>query len=160
MVHDKCYQKAKEKYDVFPSAYASGYIAKCRKKSGKVVKSKKGTNLKKSIKKVNSARGKGGKGGEGGEVPKKKNGEPKLYKPFKSKKKGKKYSVYVKSESGGVKLIHFGDSSMEHYYDKIGLYSHLNHNDKERRKRYRQRHANDRINDKNTPGWWSWYKLW
>ena len=31
-----------------------------------------------------------------------------LYKPFKSKKKGKKFSVYVKSASGGKKLIHFG----------------------------------------------------
>ena len=33
---DACYHKAKEKYDVFPSAYASGYIAKCRKKKGKI----------------------------------------------------------------------------------------------------------------------------
>ena len=28
---DSCYREAKAKYDVFPSAYASGYIAKCRK---------------------------------------------------------------------------------------------------------------------------------
>jgi hypothetical protein len=95
-----------------------------------------------------------------GEVQKKKNGEPKLYKPFRSKTSNKKYSVYVKSESGGVKLIHFGDKNYEHYKDKIGLYSHLDHNDKERRKNYRERHSNDNINDKNTPGWWSWYKLW
>ena len=33
---DACYRKAKAKYDVFPSAYASGYIAKCRKKEGKI----------------------------------------------------------------------------------------------------------------------------
>lgn len=33
---DACYHKAKAKYDVFPSAYASGYIAKCRKKKGKI----------------------------------------------------------------------------------------------------------------------------
>ena len=33
---DKCYHKAKAKYDVFPSAYASGYIAKCRKRGGKI----------------------------------------------------------------------------------------------------------------------------
>jgi hypothetical protein len=31
---DACYHKAKAKYDVFPSAYASGYIAKCRKRRG------------------------------------------------------------------------------------------------------------------------------
>lgn len=33
---DACYRKAKAKYRVFPSAYASGYIAKCRKKGGKL----------------------------------------------------------------------------------------------------------------------------
>ena len=33
---DACYRKAKSKYDVFPSAYASGYIAKCRKKKGNI----------------------------------------------------------------------------------------------------------------------------
>jgi hypothetical protein len=30
---DACYKKVKAKYDVFPSAYASGAIAKCRKNS-------------------------------------------------------------------------------------------------------------------------------
>jgi hypothetical protein len=29
---DACYQKVKASYKVFPSAYASGAIAKCRKK--------------------------------------------------------------------------------------------------------------------------------
>ena len=33
---DACYHKAKAKYDVFPYAYASGYIAKCRKKKGNI----------------------------------------------------------------------------------------------------------------------------
>ena len=33
---DACYHKAKAKYDVFPSAYASGYIAKCRKRKGNI----------------------------------------------------------------------------------------------------------------------------
>tara|TARA_R100000951_G_scaffold849_1_gene2659 strand:+ start:9066 stop:9266 length:201 start_codon:yes stop_codon:yes gene_type:complete len=48
MPKDACYRKAKAKYRVFPSAYASGYIAKCRKRKGKikkqggVVKMKKG----------------------------------------------------------------------------------------------------------------------
>tara|TARA_Y100000385_G_scaffold122881_1_gene127740 strand:- start:457 stop:636 length:180 start_codon:yes stop_codon:yes gene_type:complete len=28
---DACYSKVKARYDVFPSAYASGAIAKCRK---------------------------------------------------------------------------------------------------------------------------------
>lgn len=31
---DKCYYKVKRQYKVFPSAYASGAIAKCRKRGG------------------------------------------------------------------------------------------------------------------------------
>jgi len=33
---DSCYYKAKSKYKVFPSAYASGYISRCRKRRGKI----------------------------------------------------------------------------------------------------------------------------
>jgi len=33
---DSCYYKAKSKYKVFPSAYASGYISRCRKRKGKI----------------------------------------------------------------------------------------------------------------------------
>jgi len=36
LLKDACYRKAKAKYRVFPSAYASGYIAKCRKKKGNI----------------------------------------------------------------------------------------------------------------------------
>lgn len=32
---DSCYRKVKATYDVFPSAYASGAIAKCRKNKAK-----------------------------------------------------------------------------------------------------------------------------
>jgi hypothetical protein len=34
-VKDACYTKVKKQYKVFPSAYASGAIAKCRKKGSK-----------------------------------------------------------------------------------------------------------------------------
>ncbi len=34
-VKDSCYRKVKAQYKVFPSAYASGAIAKCRKKRAK-----------------------------------------------------------------------------------------------------------------------------
>lgn len=34
-VKDACYRKVKSRYKVFPSAYASGAIAKCRKKGAK-----------------------------------------------------------------------------------------------------------------------------
>lgn len=38
MPKDKCYYKAKRKFKVFPSAYASGYIARCRKRGGNIKK--------------------------------------------------------------------------------------------------------------------------
>jgi len=34
-VKDECYRKVKSRYRVFPSAYASGAIAKCRKAKAK-----------------------------------------------------------------------------------------------------------------------------
>lgn len=43
---DACYRKVKASYDVFPSARASQAIAKCRKASGSVRKTEKGTALK------------------------------------------------------------------------------------------------------------------
>ena len=46
MPKDACYRKVKAKYKVFPSARASQAIAKCRKASGTVKKSKSGTELK------------------------------------------------------------------------------------------------------------------
>ena len=35
MAKDACYRKVKARYRVFPSAYASGAIAKCRKVGAK-----------------------------------------------------------------------------------------------------------------------------
>jgi hypothetical protein len=46
MPKDACYNKVKAQYAVFPSARASQAIAKCRKASGNVKKTKKGTELK------------------------------------------------------------------------------------------------------------------
>jgi hypothetical protein len=46
MPKDACYKKVKASYDVFPSARASQAIAKCRKASGNVTKSEKGSSLK------------------------------------------------------------------------------------------------------------------
>ena len=90
-----------------------------------------------------------------------------LYKPFKSNRTPYKYSVYVKGENGNPKLIHFGHREYSHYFDQIGEYKHLNHNDKERRKSYlarakgiRDKDGNLTWKDKNTANWWSVHKLW
>jgi len=52
----------------------------------------------------------------------------------KSTRKNKKYSVTTPSG----KKIHFGDVRYSQYKDStgLGLYTHLNHGDKERRKKY------------------------
>ena len=61
-----------------------------------------------------------------------------LYKPFVSKRKGKKYSVYVKID-GNTRLIHFGDRNMQQFRDKLGHYKSKDHGDKDRRKSFRAR---------------------
>lgn len=80
-----------------------------------------------------------------------------LYKPFKSSAKNKKYSVYVMKNNKKT-LIHFGDKNYQHYKDKLGYYSHLDHNDKNRRERYYQRHG--KTNDKDTAKYWANKILW
>lgn len=82
-----------------------------------------------------------------------------LNKPFRSKMKYKKYSVYVLKD-GKRRLIHFGDKRYQHYKDRIGLYSHLDHNDKKRRKNYYSRHGEKDIKDKSRAKYWSHKKLW
>ena len=46
MPKDSCYKKVRAQYDVFPSARASQAIAKCRKSSVVVRKTKAGSDLK------------------------------------------------------------------------------------------------------------------
>lgn len=52
----------------------------------------------------------------------------------KSTRKGKKLMVTVNN-----KKIHFGDSSMQHFKDKTGIWKGLDHKDKIRRDNYRKR---------------------
>ncbi len=51
MPKDACYRKVKARYKVFPSAYASGAIAKCRKVGAS--KWGSGGKKKKTVKKAN-----------------------------------------------------------------------------------------------------------
>jgi len=81
-----------------------------------------------------------------------------LYKPYKSNKAGKKGMVYVKSGSGGKRLIHFGDSNMKDF---------TQHKDSDRRKSYlarsggiRDKSGNLTKNNKNSPNYWSRKILW
>ena len=82
-----------------------------------------------------------------------------LYKPFVSKAKNKKYSVYVKADNkSGKKLISFGDRRFQQFKDKLGFYKDLNHNDPKRRKAYYDRHG--KATSKDTAKWWSHKILW
>ena len=82
-----------------------------------------------------------------------------LYKPFKSKKAGKKYSVYVKSKSGGKKLIHFGQAGAPDWRSGTAT--------KEQRKSYlarakgiRKKDGSLAWKDKNSPNYWAVKYLW
>jgi len=82
-----------------------------------------------------------------------------LYKPFPYKgKANKKFSVYVKNDKGGKKLIHFGDSNMQDFRQ---------HKDEKRRKSYLARAKGIKNKkgeltwkDKNTANYWSVHFLW
>jgi len=52
----------------------------------------------------------------------------------KSTRKDKKLMVVVDN-----KLIHFGARDMQHFKDKTGIWSELDHNDKKRRENYLKR---------------------
>jgi len=73
----------------------------------------------------------------------------------------KKYKVILFDKNNKkIKTIQFGDKRYKHYKDitPLKLYTHLNHNDKERRKLYYKRH---KINyPKYTPDYFSKRYLW
>jgi len=78
-----------------------------------------------------------------------------------TRRKLKKYDVY----KDGKYITSFGGlrengEPYEQYKDKIGFYKAYDHGDKARRDRYRQRHKNDKLNDKGSAGFFSYYFLW
>lgn len=81
-----------------------------------------------------------------------------LFEPFPSARKHKKYSVYVLDEDGKRKLLHFGDKRYQHFRDKVGHYSHLDHGDNKRRKAYYARHGPE--NNIRSARYWSHRVLW
>lgn len=75
-----------------------------------------------------------------------------LIKP--STRKNKKYDVYKKGEY----ITSFGSLHHQQYKDVIGHYSHLDHNDEDRRRKYYQRHNKDY--PKYSADWFSKKFLW
>ncbi len=81
----------------------------------------------------------------------KREGGVRLYHLYPSRTRGKKFDIYVRSDSGSIKKVSFG---------AVGYSDYTIHKDRARRERYRSRHRNDRITDPTAPGFWSWWVLW
>ena len=92
-------------------------------------------------------------------MPLTKDGKKVLYKPFKSKKAGKKYSVYVKSSSGGTKIIHFGQKGADDWRSGTATAaqrkSYL-----ARAKGIKKKDGSLAWKDKNSPNYWAVRFLW
>ena len=76
-----------------------------------------------------------------------------------SRRKGKKYDVYVGNDEPKY-LLSFGALGYEQYHDKFGYYKELDHNDPKRRELYRSRHFKDMKDDPSYAGNWAWNYLW
>jgi hypothetical protein len=77
----------------------------------------------------------------------------------KSTRENKKYDVF----KDGKFIVSFGASGMQHYKDKIGLWSNLDHNDEDRLKSFRNRFKKlyeMNKNNKSSGIYWSWRFLW
>lgn len=76
----------------------------------------------------------------------------KLLRVEQSPKPEKKYRAVFETDEGRINTTDFGDSSASDY---------LQHKDKERRERYRDRHRKDlQTGDPTRAGYLSWYLLW
>ena len=79
-----------------------------------------------------------------------------------------KYKVTIE-RNGSKKTVQFGNKNQQQYFDNtpLKLYSHLDHKDEERRKRYRERHSKILTKEgvpayrvKYSPAWFSYNFLW
>lgn len=74
------------------------------------------------------------------------------------RKSTRKFKKYMVLHNG--KWIHFGDTRYQHFKDRtpLKMYSHLDHNDPARKRRYYQRHGTTR--DKSSAKYWANLYLW
>jgi hypothetical protein len=81
----------------------------------------------------------------------------------KSNRKNKKYYALLEDKQHHKLIkVHFGSTLYQHYKDATGLsdYVYLNHNNEERRRRYRARHNKDIRDDYYSPGYFAYFYLW
>ncbi len=80
-----------------------------------------------------------------------------------SRSKGKKYdAIIINKQTNRSTRIPFGAIGYQQYRDSTGLgfYSRYNHNDRERRTRYRKRHVGHIKKGFYSPSWMSYKYLW
>jgi hypothetical protein len=77
--------------------------------------------------------------------------------------KAKKYNaVIVERESGREIRVPFGSRGYWQYHDATGLnlYKDWNHNDKDRRHRFQQRHVRNLVKGMYSPAYFAFFYLW
>ena len=106
---DACYHKVKSRYKVWPSAYASGALVKCRKVGAKNWGNSKKEQLQAMVEDELSTLLEF----EEESLEEKKSSKcTKVTKKASSTRKGKKWMKCVKSDSGGYKRIHWGQAGV------------------------------------------------
>jgi len=93
-------------------------------------------------------------------MPRTQDGKPILNKPFKSKVKGKKYSVYVKTDNNkGYKMISFGAKGMDDWRSgKATKEQRVSF--RARMKGIKRKDGSFAYKDKSSPAYWALNYLW
>ena len=145
---DACYHKVKARYDVWPSAYASGALVKCRKVGAKNWGNK---SKKESIDEAYDIWAEDGSFGYTmtGIVEAEYQGRKvKLGKPMQGDVK--KFKVYVKNPAGNVVKVNFGQGG-----DAKGGTMRIRKSNPKARKAFRARHNCDNPGPRHKARYWS-----
>ena len=148
---DACYHKVKARYDVWPSAYASGALVKCRKVGAKNWGNK---SKKESVNEAYDIWAEDGSFGYTmtGIVEAEYQGRKvKLGKPMQGDVK--KFKVYVKNPAGNVVKVNFGQGG-----DAKGGTMRIRKSNPKARAAFRARHNCDNPGPRHKARYWSWRK--
>ncbi len=147
---DACYHKVKARYDVWPSAYASGALVKCRKVGAKNWgnKSKKKESLSYDIFNDKTGKGLTLEFNEPITEAEYQGRKVTLNKPMQGDKK--KFKVYVKNDKGNVVVVHFGQGG-----DAKGGTMRIRKSNPKARAAFRARHNCDNPGPRHKARYWS-----
>ena len=155
---DKCYHKVKARYDVWPSAYASGALVKCRKvgaanwgnKSKKESIEEYDVENAQDYQDFTSYMKENYSGLEEGQLEEAEyqGRKVKLGKPMQGD--AKKFKVYVKNDKGNVVKVNFGQGG-----DAKGGTMRIRKDNPKARKSFRARHNCDNPGPRHKARYWS-----